>query len=667
MGKGRIVTAHGEGRYTIELLEDRARAETARTLAVEHIASLDGRISDLEVELADAQAKVDSAADAQDQAINAYQVEPTDENRAAMVQAGEAVIQTAAKRDAIAGNVRSLKVERLALQRRIDRIDALPALRQQEAWCADFTEDLAGEVATAEVPGEATQVLVRPGFAGNADYDAARDGALQPALSGTPASVYYNLAMLPGWQKWRPTYRIATITALDRPGNACDIDIEPATSSEQGLNVNAQASYAGVPTEYMQCNAQVFEIGDRVLVRFDPQTQAPTVIGFESNPRPCFLYHGEVWMFPPSSAFEAATIDRPPRFARISDYNKTDTEITASSQVEVQNLIPNSLDTIGSGARGRRISGPMISNTIPDAWPGFVGLAVQGQTSSGLMYDATADVTYAVSFSSTADNAAVTNDFAASAIYVRDDTNGNYFDQNSVSGDASLFGDYDAEFSHSTAVQTTLASATASISCLMRVPVGGTIMEAVGDLDPGATSWHAVDGNSWDDTSIGLDVRSFAGPIFRNQYQLLDNVVGLDGVTVNLSDYGRMPIAIAANRLPLRNLGCYMNVFSISRGVACMFAVLTQDRAYFESQLGTAGEPGGPPQINNLLSDSALNEEYDTFGVKWSIVTLYRDEDQGTTYPIQTTQAMLDYLSFRHAPQDRHVINESAWPVIGPT
>ncbi len=75
---------------------------------------------------------------------------------------------------------------------------------------------------------------------------------MQPALSGTPASVFYNLAMLPGWQKWRPTFRIATISNIDN--DLCDISLDVATSSHQGLNVNAQASYSGVPIMYMECN-----------------------------------------------------------------------------------------------------------------------------------------------------------------------------------------------------------------------------------------------------------------------------------------------------------------------------------------------------------------------------------------------------------------------------
>ncbi len=289
MGKGRILTAHGAGRYTIELLEDRARANTARALAVSRVADLDARISTRETDYAQAQAMVDAAADELDQAIAAYQAEMQAEGESGIdtTKPAAKLQEAAAYRDGIAADIRALKVQRLAAQRRIDLIDAMPALRQQEAWCADYTEDLEGEVATAEVPGQATHVQLRPGYNGAATYDQVRDGALQPALSGTPAGVFYNLAMLPGWQKWRPTYRIATITSVDTLADTCAITLDAATSSQQDLDVNAQGSYADVPVQYMTCNAAIFEVGDRVLVEFSGDIETPVVVGFEQAPRQC--------------------------------------------------------------------------------------------------------------------------------------------------------------------------------------------------------------------------------------------------------------------------------------------------------------------------------------------------------------------------------------------
>jgi hypothetical protein len=291
MGKGRILTAHGEGRYTIEILEDRARAESAKALAEARVVDLGTRISDLETEYTDAQAVVDAAATDIDQAIDDYHAEILADGTSATdigavtTELTVELQEAASKRDAIAGQISTLKSQRLAAQKRISLIDALPPLRQQEAWCADYTEDLSGDVATAEVPGEIGQVIVKPGFEGANQWSAAEDGAIQPALSGTPASVFYNLAMMPGWQKWRPTFRIATISNIDN--DLCDITLDAATSSQQGLGVNAERGYSGVPIMYMDCNGDAFEDGDSVLVGFSGNTDAPMVVGFEKEPKQC--------------------------------------------------------------------------------------------------------------------------------------------------------------------------------------------------------------------------------------------------------------------------------------------------------------------------------------------------------------------------------------------
>jgi len=287
MGKGRILNGGTDGLYQIEILEDRTRAEAAKATAQARVADLGQRITELDSQIADAQSEVDQAASDQDAAIDQYQAEmqANGESDINLTEQAVALQEAAAKRDALKSNQRALKIERESLQSRIALIDSLPTLRQQDAWCADYTEDLSGEVATAEVPGEIGQVIIQPGFEGANVWSPGVDGAIQPALSGTPASVFYNLAMLPGWQKWRPTFRIATVSNIDN--DLCDIALDPATSSQQGLNVNAQGSYSGVPIMYMDCNGDAFEDGDRALVAFSGNTEQPMVVGFEQEPKEC--------------------------------------------------------------------------------------------------------------------------------------------------------------------------------------------------------------------------------------------------------------------------------------------------------------------------------------------------------------------------------------------
>jgi hypothetical protein len=117
------------------------------------------------------------------------------------------------------------------------------------AWCADLSEDLTGTVGTIEVPGERGTVLIQPGHEGGASYNAGRDGILAPSVSLSPAAVFYDLAMKPGWQKWKPTYRFGTITALD--GDVCSVTLEGATNSETGLGVNQSNTINDCPIGYM--------------------------------------------------------------------------------------------------------------------------------------------------------------------------------------------------------------------------------------------------------------------------------------------------------------------------------------------------------------------------------------------------------------------------------
>ena len=85
-----------------------------------------------------------------------------------------------------------------------------------------------------------------------------------------------------------PTYRYGTITSIDYGANTCNLDLEAAASSQQNIDVNQGTSLAGVPIEYMYCNAGAFEVDDVVLIEFTNQDYAtPKVIGFKSNPKRC--------------------------------------------------------------------------------------------------------------------------------------------------------------------------------------------------------------------------------------------------------------------------------------------------------------------------------------------------------------------------------------------
>ena len=178
-----------------------------------------------------------------------------------------------------------------------NRLQSIPSDPQQSAWCADYTEELTGEVGTVEVTGEGEvgqfatwrRVIIRPGYENRANYNAARDGQMFHREGQFGYQAYFNAAILPGVQRWRPQYRIGVLTAVDNGAHTCSLNLQSEESSAQGLIVDPPSlALAGVPIDYMECNSDVFETGDRVLVEFQGRDwDSPKVIGFESNPRPC--------------------------------------------------------------------------------------------------------------------------------------------------------------------------------------------------------------------------------------------------------------------------------------------------------------------------------------------------------------------------------------------
>lgn len=284
MGKGIITAGGSQGLYTITLELSRERIAAAIAKMTSGIAELEETITAIEA-LIDAKEAEITALAAQ---IAIYEADKEKYQRE-YCAALEDMVKLIASRDAYVHQKNMAVLQKTALAARIAYLGrATPADPSVAAWCADLTEDLTGSVGTIEVPGERGAVIIQPGHNGNAIYAAARDGQLQPSIAGDPSAVFYNLAMLPGWQKWKPTYRVGVITALDTDADTCSVTLDEALSSAQGLNINQGVSLSNVPIIYMTCNASAFAVGDRVVVKFTAQDfSAPTVVGFESNPRGC--------------------------------------------------------------------------------------------------------------------------------------------------------------------------------------------------------------------------------------------------------------------------------------------------------------------------------------------------------------------------------------------
>jgi len=228
-----------------------------------------------------------------------------------------------------------------------------------DIWCADFTWDLAEIedkiVGTLEILGEVGKsrrnndyegiVQIAPAYNNSADYLESVFGRLIPAIAQNPYQYFYNTAMLPGHQRWRPLYRYGKITKINSSKTRATVEIEKAYSltgkgtknvleralaakgktldDMPGLNINYQTdvenreSYhvakrtnilnpdyemeiEGVPFSYMSCDGKAFEKDDIVLIKFRDSWDKtkkvgwgnPQIIGFKKQPRPCpFVFY----------------------------------------------------------------------------------------------------------------------------------------------------------------------------------------------------------------------------------------------------------------------------------------------------------------------------------------------------------------------------------------
>jgi len=171
-----------------------------------------------------------------------------------------------------------------------------PEDEERDVWCADYTLNIAPgtTVGTIEIPGELKDVLIRPGHEDAYTFEPTRDGQLNPILNITPSVSFLCWGLLPGWQKWMPTYRFGEVRAIDYENDKCTVELEDTYSDPvyaQYLDINQSSYLYNVPIEYMSCNAAIFEEDDAVLVEFEDQEwENPKVIGFKQNPKPCDIY-----------------------------------------------------------------------------------------------------------------------------------------------------------------------------------------------------------------------------------------------------------------------------------------------------------------------------------------------------------------------------------------
>lgn len=300
MGKATVQSAGAGGLYSVKLKFSDGRLVTRLAKLSADIADLQAtKIPATATDIATKKTAVDDALAELDNAINtAPPGEPLSES--AMAKLVEAINKAQLELDDARASLARLRAELAAKQTEKTQIEKLREPGDPvDAWCADYTTDLSGDVGTIEVNGEHKQpVIIRPGYNSGATYSATRDGQLQQPIASGGSAVFFNQSLLPAWQKHKPTYRVGTLVA--KAGDVGTVDLDSATSSQQAIAINKQATLTNIPIQYMTCNGAAFSVNDRVVVEFPGQNwDSPRIIGFESNPKPCAgwfeFFDGLVW------------------------------------------------------------------------------------------------------------------------------------------------------------------------------------------------------------------------------------------------------------------------------------------------------------------------------------------------------------------------------------
>jgi len=302
MSKGTIQSHLGDGQYSVLLQYDRNKYNTI-------IAQLDSQISNYTTKVNNQQSIVDDLnaemVILQSELNDLYGELNTLTNQiprpySAVTEKTKEVttkqIETQEKQSNVLQEsitLSSLKIHLTGYKVRKKYInDNFPNNKSINCWCVDKTENLTGDVGIIDIPGESIDFNIRPGFT-SATYDISVDGYLLPTVIQTPSQAFYNISMMPGWQKWMPTYRYGTLTSKN--GTLGNVTIDTTTSSQQDLNINQQNNLTNIPFEYMDCDSDAFSTGDKVVIQFIGQDfDNPKIIGFQNNPKNCMCDHWEV-------------------------------------------------------------------------------------------------------------------------------------------------------------------------------------------------------------------------------------------------------------------------------------------------------------------------------------------------------------------------------------
>ena len=227
MGKGVVYSGGAKGEYLVTLDYGTDIRDELLTKNNARKADLESQITLVEGFVADIEAIIVSDTAAINAAIDTYNAtEKTKEDREALESV---VLVPLSRQEDLRRNkhvLGDLNMQLAGVKSDISMLNSAQLTETKTVWCADYTEDASGSVGIIEINAEKPTFVIAPG--GEA-YSYAYGQMIARELQSGPQA-YYNAAILPGVQKWKPTYRSGVIKDLDYDNDLADVDLDPALS-----------------------------------------------------------------------------------------------------------------------------------------------------------------------------------------------------------------------------------------------------------------------------------------------------------------------------------------------------------------------------------------------------------------------------------------------------
>lgn len=294
MGKFTVSSNLGGGLYGGNIVRDIGLIDAKIELLTKSITALTESLPELQTKLEDAEIIATQALDDYIEYVQTIDISSITSEQYKTVS--ELYGITANANNDVNKWTREISIVNLDVANKQKEVDKLNIVKNKpyyrEVWCTDKTTNLniGNTYDSIELAGEIESVLITPQYSSYTPTLPAR--LFTPTHAITASQTLYNIMAFAAWQKHKPYYRSAVITSVS--GDNCNVLLDSQVSSllsaRYGNEINIDPdglAKTNLPIEYMECDGDVFETGDHVVVEFSGSWNSGKVIGFVSNPKEC--------------------------------------------------------------------------------------------------------------------------------------------------------------------------------------------------------------------------------------------------------------------------------------------------------------------------------------------------------------------------------------------